>query len=173
VQRGTKILVTETLKWTADGYELTGKVEDVEKNNSLIELKLEVPRDVSESSDDPVVLKDPDTGISLVVMKGKQSGFPVFRQVKCEECRPPPYPEEAWSKGISGNIVLLITVTVKGVAQDVCVAKSLEPGLDAATVNTVRSWHFKPAIGFDGKPFAVRTPVGTTFNALPNRQLIH
>jgi len=64
--------------------------------------------------------------------------------------------------------MLLITVSPKGTVEDICLTKSLEPQIDAEIIKTVRRWHFKPARGFDGKPFAIREQLEFTFNLLPN-----
>jgi outer membrane biosynthesis protein TonB len=52
------------------------------------------------------------------------------------------------------------------VLQDIRLVKSLDPTLDAAGLEAVRTWKITPAIGFDGKPFAVRTHAEITFRLL-------
>jgi TonB family protein len=160
---GADIFVTETLQWVPDGYELTSEVLDIHKDESLIKLELKAPRSTPDVEDDPVVLKDRHSGISLVIMKGKKSGFPLFRQVTCERCPHPMYTEEARKKGVRGTAVLLATVTDQAAAQNIRVAKSLDPGLGGAAMESVRSWRPNPAVGSDGKPFSARVPIAITF----------
>src|SRR6202022_3621468 len=105
------VLVTENLGWASSGYELAGEVFDVHTGKSLHKFKENIARSAPDDGDEPMVTKDAETGISLVIYKQKKSGFPVFHHVICEKCPDPRYPEEARRKGISGTVVLLATVT--------------------------------------------------------------
>jgi TonB family protein len=55
----------------------------------------------------------------------------------------PAYPEKDRKAGVSGELVLLITLSATAQLQDVQVFKSLSPGLDQAALDAVRSWRFK------------------------------
>jgi TonB family protein len=58
---------------------------------------------------------------------------------------------------------MLVTVTDQGVPEHISVIQGLGDGLTNQAVDAVRSWHFKPAMGTDGKPFAMRVPMQMTF----------
>ncbi len=62
----------------------------------------------------------------------------------------PRYPSGTWEGGLQGPLDLSIVVNTKGIVTDARVIKSLDPDLDRAAVNTVRSWRFK--VSHDGKP---------------------
>jgi TonB family protein len=62
----------------------------------------------------------------------------------------------------SGTVILKIVVTEDGRPDRIKVLRSPSPELQAAAVKTVQAWRFKPAVGFDGKPIAVVTPIEIT-----------
>lgn len=166
-ETGADVLITETLKWRTDAYGLAAEAFDVKKKDeSLIQLELEVQRSASESDDASVVIKDPDSGLSLIVMKSGRVATPIFKAAQCTYCPEPQYSEAARKARIQGTLQLVLTVTEEGLPQDVRVAEGLEPSLDANAVLAVQRWKFSPAIGFDGKPLAVRTHFEMTFRIL-------
>jgi len=55
----------------------------------------------------------------------------------------PPYLTEDRKAGVGGELILLITVSVKGEVVKTRVVKSLSPHLDKAAIKTVRAWKFK------------------------------
>lgn len=57
---------------------------------------------------------------------------------------------------------LQLTVTEEGKGEDVKVIKSLDPGLDANAVKTVRTWKFRPATK-NGQPAPVHISVMLSF----------
>jgi TonB family protein len=61
----------------------------------------------------------------------------------------PPYFTEDRRAGITGAIVLSITLDVEGKVKEIHLVKSLSPHLDEAAVKTVRTWKFKL---IDGNP---------------------
>src|SRR5580698_10016455 len=58
---------------------------------------------------------------------------------------------------------LEIVVTSEGRPERIKIIKSPSPDLAHSAVQAVQSWRFKPAIGFDGSPVAVFTPIEVTF----------
>jgi TonB family protein len=78
----------------------------------------------------------------------------------CTFCPAPEFPRNL--KG-SGVILLEIVVTPEGRPDRIKIIKSPSPDLADRAVRTVRTWRFKPAIGFDGRPVAVFTPIQLTF----------
>jgi len=73
-----------------------------------------------------------------------------------------PYTEEAGRQGIEGTVVLEIVVDASGNVSDVKVSKSLDTGLDASAVKTVRNWRFEPATR-DGRAVRVAVHVEISF----------
>jgi TonB family protein len=67
------------------------------------------------------------------------------------------------SSGRSGSVILEIVVTKDGRPERIKVIKSPDPELAAFAVQAVQSWRCKPALGFDGNPIAVVTPIQITF----------
>jgi protein TonB len=63
------------------------------------------------------------------------------------------YTEEARAAGIEGRLVLEVTVDADGLVTDVKVITGVDPALDAAAIQTVKTWRFKPALAC-GKPVA-------------------
>ena len=56
------------------------------------------------------------------------------------------YTEEARAAGIEGRLVLKVTVDADGNPTDVKVVSGVDPALDAAAIQTVKTWRFKPAM---------------------------
>ena len=59
----------------------------------------------------------------------------------------PNYPVEAMDAGIEGELVISITVDPTGDVVGARVVKSLDPALDAASLDTVKTWKFKVTKG--------------------------
>jgi TonB family protein len=72
------------------------------------------------------------------------------------------YTQEARNKGIEGVVVLSIIVD-KGSAKSIRVLKSLDPGLDEAAMNAVRTWRFQPGTK-SGQPVDVETRIEVSFS---------
>ena len=66
----------------------------------------------------------------------------------------PPYSEEARKAKYSGVVLVEAVVTVDGRVMRPRVERSPGLGLDETTVNTMRTWRCKPAVGPGGKPVA-------------------
>jgi TonB family protein len=74
----------------------------------------------------------------------------------------PSYTDFARTAKIQGTIVLLITITEDGHAENLEVLKGLPFGLNQAALNTVRTWKFRPST-LEGKPIPVKVPIEVTF----------
>jgi TonB family protein len=76
----------------------------------------------------------------------------------------PQYTSDAMRAGISGTVVLELTVKTDGTPDDVEVTRSLdkEHGLDEQAVNAAKQWRFEPGTK-DGKPVPVRVWIEMTF----------
>ncbi|HEY2455804.1 MAG TPA: energy transducer TonB [Candidatus Acidoferrum sp.] len=66
----------------------------------------------------------------------------------------PPYSEEARKAKYSGVVNVEAVITVDGHVTNMRVEKSPGLGLDETTVQTMRSWRCKPAVGPGGRPVA-------------------
>lgn len=77
---------------------------------------------------------------------------------------PPTYPQDAIEAGVQGTVLLQALVCASGQLIDVRVQQSI-PLLDAAAVDAVRQWYFRPATNA-GEPLAVWivVPVRFTLN---------
>ncbi|HBK44925.1 MAG TPA: TonB-dependent receptor, partial [Xanthomonadaceae bacterium] len=75
----------------------------------------------------------------------------------------PTYPPRALRAGIEGGMVARIQVDTRGNVSDVSIVErqgNRDRDLDRAVINTVRGWHFEPAMR-DGRAVAstVQVPV--------------
>lgn len=160
---GADILVTDSLQWQSDGYELTSEVYDAVQGKKLEQFRAMIPRPVPDSGGEPLVFKDPESGASIIIFRGKQPRTPFVEYPACEKCPDAPYTPEARADRIQGRVLLLLTVTEQGAAEQIGVIDGLGDGLTEQALEAVQNWHFKPARGKDGKPFATRMPVEVTF----------
>jgi TonB family protein len=62
---------------------------------------------------------------------------------------PPYFPKER-KAGVTGDLVLSVTIDAKGKPKEIKVVKSLSPHLDKAAIKTVRAWRFKLKDGSPG-----------------------
>lgn len=82
----------------------------------------------------------------------------------CIYCPDPKYSDDGFKLKIQGAVVLDVVIGVDGRATDIHVAKGLGYGLDEEAVKAARDiYHFKPALGPDGRPAAVRMEIEVDF----------
>ena len=74
----------------------------------------------------------------------------------------PEYTEEARQAKISGAVMLSLTVGADGLAHDISMVKSLDPGLDRNAVEVLQQWRFAPGT-LKGEPVAVRATIEINF----------
>jgi TonB family protein len=74
----------------------------------------------------------------------------------------PQYTEEARSGKIQGTTLLAVEIGPDGVARNITVARSLEPGLDQKAIDAVTQWQFKPGTK-DGVPVTVAATIEVNF----------
>jgi len=73
------------------------------------------------------------------------------------------YPPAAVAEGSEGTVTLKVLVSEVGTVAEVTVVQSShDRRLDAAAVEFVRGWRYKPAVQ-DGKPRSVNTRAAVTF----------
>jgi TonB family protein len=162
-QAGADVLVTDTLRWQPDGYEVTSEVYDAVRDKKLDQFRVKIIRTPMDSGGEPLVFTDPLSKVSLIVPRGSQITYPLPGYPKCARCPDPSYTPEARSHRLQGRVLMLVTVTQQGVADNIDVVDGLDDGLTGQAVEAVRSWQFKPGIGNDGKPIATRVPIEATF----------
>ena len=154
------LLVTEDLLWNP-GIDVSTELIDVAKDQSLGGYRVQI---VSVSaSDQPVVVKDEKSGVSLIVFYSATSSIKV---PTCSSCPAPSFTAQSDAlprERFRGVVPLRVTVTPEGVAKQITPIGALDPLLAQKAIDTVREWHFHPAIGADGKPFPVRSSVEVTF----------
>ncbi|HSZ20424.1 MAG TPA: energy transducer TonB [Candidatus Acidoferrum sp.] len=160
---GADILVTDALLWQSDGYDLTSEVYDAVQAKKLEQFRAKVARTMADSGGEPLVFKDPESGVSIIIFRGKPSRTPVVTYPTCDKCPDPSYTPEARADRLHGRVLLLVTVTEQGMADQIGILDGLRDGLTEHALEAVRRWQFKPAIGKDGKPFATRMPIEVNF----------
>jgi hypothetical protein len=155
----SELLVTENLIWTTDGYILTSEVREAAKDIPITEFnafKVKVPRTTPDSDGNPLLLPDPENGVSTIIFRGEPK--PPFRSPGCDRCPNPP------KLGISGSVELMGTITVRGTLESISVLKSTDARLTDKGVKMARSWRYKPGIDVDGRPFASRQDIVVSYN---------
>jgi TonB family protein len=163
MKAGADILVTSTLKWHSDGAELISEIFDAVRGKKLDQFRVNIAGPPSNSGEEPLVFKDPASGVSLIIPKGSQSYSSPIEFPKCLRCPDASYTPEARASRIQGHVVLMATVTEKGEAESIGIVDGLDDGLTGQAVEVVRTWQFKPAVGKDGKPIPARVPIEVTF----------
>ena len=77
----------------------------------------------------------------------------------------PAYTEEARQQKIAGTTQLSVVIGTDGLAHDINISKSLDPGLDRQAAEAVAQWHFAPGT-LNGEPVAVRAVIEVNFRLL-------
>jgi TonB family protein len=77
----------------------------------------------------------------------------------------PQYTEDARKEKIAGSVMLSMVIGTDGMAHDISVLQSLDPGLDRRAAEAVEQWHFAPGT-LKGEPVAVRAVVEVNFKLL-------
>jgi TonB family protein len=75
----------------------------------------------------------------------------------------PEYTPDAKDAKIEGQVSLQVEISSEGIAQNISVVKSLDPGLDANAVTAVSQWRFKPGMK-DGEPVTVAARIEVNFH---------
>ncbi len=72
------------------------------------------------------------------------------------------YSDTARRRRISGEVLMEIVVNVDGSVGEARILRSVEPGLDANSLEAVKTWRFQPAMK-DGRAVAIRIRTSMTF----------
>jgi TonB family protein len=73
----------------------------------------------------------------------------------------PPYPEGARNAGVSGAVVVELSVDETGTVRGARIVQSI-PLLDAAALETVKRWHYEPTV-VNGRPVPIKMTVTVNF----------
>ena len=153
------LLVTEDLLWNPAINGVSTEIIDVGKDQSLGGYRVQI---VSVSaSDEPVLVKDEKSDVSLIVYATSSIKVPT-----CSSCPAPSLTaqsEALLKESFRGVVPLRVTVTTEGIPKQITPIGALSTLLAQKAIDTVREWHFHPAIGADGKPFPARSSVEVTF----------
>jgi TonB family protein len=79
-----------------------------------------------------------------------------------EKTEEPKYTDQAKAAKLEGTVALVMVVGVDQRAHDIKVTKSLDPGLDASAIASIKTWRFQPGTK-NGKPVQVRANVEVNF----------
>ena len=82
----------------------------------------------------------------------------------CLYCPQAQYSDEAVKAKYQGTVELVAIITPDGRATEIQVLKGVGLGLDEKAIEAVRTWRFRPALGPNGKPAAVRQIIEVTFH---------
>jgi TonB family protein len=153
---GADVIITGTFARVSDqiGVSLSiAKMADLEKIQDVRTGLVPISKEIMDLTPEPMPVLDLKDGIPRAGMGGIT--MPV-----CSRCPAPEFPRNARDGGV---VLLEIVVTREGRPERIKIIKSPSPALADSAVRTVQSWRFKPAIGFDGSPLAVFTPIEVTF----------
>lgn len=92
-----------------------------------------------------------------------EAGKNDYGMPKCIYCPNAEFSDEAAKAKFQGEVLLSAIIGVDGRAKHIKVVKSLGMGFDANAIKAVKKWRFKPALGPDKKPAAVRAEIEVTF----------
>lgn len=81
----------------------------------------------------------------------------------CLYCPNPAFTDDAVKAKHQGTVLISAIITAEGRAIEIRVAQGLGMGLDESAMKAVANWKFKPAIGPNGKPAAVRMVIEVAF----------
>jgi protein TonB len=77
----------------------------------------------------------------------------------------PAYTKEASAAKIQGAVILTVVVGADGVARDIQVKQSLDPGLDVNAVAAVQQWKFQPGTK-DGQAVDTKATIEVNFKLM-------
>lgn len=100
---------------------------------------------------------------------GTGGGYPTagiggYGTPSCLYCPNAQFSDEAVKAKYQGTVLVSAIIGADGRVIDAKVVKSLGLGLDENAVAAVKTWRFKPALGPDGKPTAVRQTIEVVFH---------
>lgn len=161
---GAEIVVAQNLYWDGRTYKLANAVFKAGTQKRIVLLQTDVT--LPNGGGDPLVFRDTQENVSLIVPKTKTSGFPVFRFPEFENCSLDGPVGPTWAP-VTGTVNLRVTITREGAVtqiHDDPRSRLSKRDSDEAT-KVAQSCRFRPAIDSGGKPFAVRTFISIDYTA--------
>jgi TonB family protein len=89
----------------------------------------------------------------------KDYGYPA-----CIYCPAAQYSDAATTAKIQGTVDVDVVISADGFPASIAIVKGLPCGLSQRAIEAVKQWRFRPALGPDGKPTAVRERIEVTFH---------
>lgn len=160
---GVDAVIVENLVWKPAYYELSAKIIDVATNKELRSYSFRLFKAANDKDETPIFFRDSADGPFLIIQRGDPNRFPPFKYPVCEKCPDPIYSKEARDKGVEGTVTFMVTISQQGLATQIALIESIDPGLAESAFHTLLDWRFQPAIALDGKPIPVRFPIQCTF----------
>jgi TonB family protein len=156
VENGADTILWGTTAQTAKGISIDLSLCEARSGNVLYSLKYRQPRTPQFESLFPAE-SDPSGRVFYF------SGLDGVGIPKGVYSPPPSYTNEARGRKLSGTVLLSAVLTAQGKVEQIRVVQSLEPSLDQASVDILRTWKIDPAKDATGVPVPVRTQIETTF----------
>jgi TonB family protein len=78
----------------------------------------------------------------------------------------PEYPDDAKSRGVEGDVVLRVVISMEGAVLSLTSVSSPDPQLTEAAMNAVRQWRYEPSL-LNGKPVETATTITVNFQLEP------
>jgi TonB family protein len=138
--------------WRAPDTETTATFRFV----SMVNGKMPLDSDASSHLTVPLEALEPSGGVY-------KAGYAGRTVAECESCPPPQFPPAALWKAKQGSIVVMVVVSADGTVIDVTVVESPDAELNAAAINAIKTYRYKPAFDPDGEPTTVRMPFTVGF----------
>ncbi len=143
-KQGDKILADSTAPVTRGGRAVVGGTDGVQAPYIFVFIEAEVPEEGR-----PGIIRP---------SKNRDITEPVaVKQV------PPQYPEEARKNGISGVVVLDLTIDANGNVGEVIPVEYADKSLTASAIEAVKQWSFSPARNSRGEAIKVRISITINF----------
>lgn len=154
---GADVIITGTFARVSDqiGVSLSiAKMADLGRTQDVRTGLVPISKEIADLTPEPIPGLDLKDGIP-------RAGTGGITMPICTRCPAPEFPRNVDEGGV---VLLEIVVTPEGRPERIKIIKSPSPDLAASAVRAVHSWRFKPAVGFDGSPIAVFTPIQLTFH---------
>jgi len=92
-----------------------------------------------------------------------RAGEKGYTMPSCVYCPNPTFADEAVVAKAEGTVLFDVELDAEGQIAAIAVVKPLPCGQTEKALDAVEHWRLKPALGPDGKPAAVRSPIEVTF----------
>ncbi len=150
------VILTGQMRITGDKAELLLSLRDVSSAKQLIQLQYREKLDASFNSMFPAATDSSGRIFYFSTMDGVVSP-------QCRHCPQPEFTDHARATNVSGTALLSVLVAADGTPHQIRLVKSIEPSLDQASANIMRTWLFEPARDSAANPVPVRVEVEVSF----------